>query len=445
VKRTTVSILCLLVWAYGLHAAELTMTLPEGSLTIEQAHRITMDNSPTVQQAIARILAANARLGQAQSAWWPTIAAQGQHLESYASMQLDWAPNTRIRGSMHRSSCGVQLTWRLFDGFARRANILAAEWAVEQSQQLLSDTQRLLLEAVSTAFYGAQLARENMGIARQNQQFNRTLETDARTRWAAGSVAEAEMLNFSVRALQAESDFLDAERNFKVACTVLAELMAMPEATLPRDIYPTGSNKTLVRDLPDYEAQVAYALEHRPDLKALTSNILSLREQLRSRRAAYAPKIDLTAGADYLFQGDGGYVDQDEHSSYVGITARWDLFSGGRRGQEVLQARAEIRAAEAQRRQAILTVHSAVRQAIDNAQTAHATFTRQQQAYELTQRIRDHVETSYRTGVASLTRLNEAQTDLVRVAGAAASSRIQYVLALEKLKAETGRILREVN
>jgi outer membrane protein TolC len=43
--------------------------------------------------------------------------------------------------------------------------------------------------------------------------------------------------------------------------------------------------------------------------------------------------------------------------------------------------------------------------------------------------------------VATITRINEVQTDLTRAEGAVAASRIEYLLALENLAAATGRIL----
>jgi outer membrane protein TolC len=75
------------------------------------------------------------------------------------------------------------------------------------------------------------------------------------------------------------------------------------------------------------------------------------------------------------------------------------------------------------------------------ARVAEGTWKRNQQAADLTLRIRDHVAQAYQAGSASLTRLNEAQTDLSRASGAAAVSRIDYFQTLESLAAQTGRIL----
>jgi outer membrane protein TolC len=162
---------------------------------------------------------------------------------------------------------------------------------------------------------------------------------------------------------------------------------------------------------------------------------------MRSQKGNYAPKVSLVAGVDYLNQDDLGFVDQDEHNAFVGITAQWDLFTGGQRPAKVREIESEIRKLKDQRQEKILSIQSSIRQALDVAQTAYLTYQRQEKALELTKRIREHVEKTYKAGTAPLTRLNEAQTDLVRAAGQFESSRIQYQLALVNLKTETGQIL----
>ncbi len=51
------------------------------------------------------------------------------------------------------------------------------------------------------------------------------------------------------------------------------------------------------------------------------------------------------------------------------------------------------------------------------------------------------MERSYKAGETTLTRLNEAQTDLVAVSAAVVTSRIHYLQQLEILRSASGRIL----
>ena len=359
-----------------------------------------------------------------------------------STIQPDWAPQVSFNDTFNIETAGIEANWLLFDGFSSRARILAAKHQVEASQQTLEETRRLLAEAVTSAFYQAQLAVESMLISSQNQSFNRILEDEADKRWQVGSIPEAEKLNFSVRALQAETDFLRAKQSFKLVAAVLAKLLALPNANLPAELYPVRSDADVLnQEIPDYDSEFTYALEHRPDLKALQASIAALVENKKVQNGSYWPKLIVTSGFDYNKYNDLKSGDQEEHDAYAGLHLTWDLYQGGRRSAQVREAESNIRVLRAQRQQQVLSIQSAIQQAIASAEATHAMYQRQQQSLLLTEKIRDHVEKAYRAGVANLTRLNEAQTDLVRAAGAEATSRISYLLALQQLRAASGRIL----
>jgi len=91
-----------------------------------------------------------------------------------------------------------------------------------------------------------------------------------------------------------------------------------------------------------------------------------------------------------------------------------------------------------------LSIRSTLRQRIDEAETARLIYEQQKKIYRLSQSMRDSVEKSYKAGAASITRLNEAQTDLVRAKGAYSTAFIAYLLSLNQLDIESGRILEEL-
>lgn len=421
---------------------QLAMDIPSGTLTLEKAKLMAIEASPSVKQAAARIEAAQAVVGQARSALMPMVSLTLDKRYQNSTIQPDWKPQLRINDTFNISSAGIDANWLLFDGFASRARILAAKYQVEASEQTRNEAGRLLAEAVSSAFYQAQLAVESMLIAQQNQTFNRTLEDEADKRWQAGSIPEAEKLNFSVRALQAETDFLRAAQSFKLVTTVLAELLALPDARLPVELYPERSAADVLNQaVPSYETEYAYALENRPDLKVLQASMAAMAENKNVQKGSYWPKLILNSGFDYNKYNELQSGDQEEHDAYAGLHLSWDLYQGGRRSAQIRETDSNLRALREQRQQQVLAIQSAIQQAIASAEATRAMYQRQQQSLLLTAKIREHIEKAYRAGVATLTRLNEAQTDLVRAAGAEAASRINYLLALQQLKAASGRIL----
>jgi outer membrane protein TolC len=420
----------------------LAMEIPRGTLTLKQAQQLALKASPGVQQAVARIAAAQAVVDQARSSLKPHVNVYAGQRYQKSTMQPDWAPQQRITDSFDSFSAGIGANLLLFDGFTSQARILAAKHQVAASEQTLDETRRLLAAAVSSAFYQAQLAVESMFIAQQNQCFNRNLEDEADKRWQAGTIPEAEKLNFSVKALQAESDFLAAQQSFKLVTTLLAELLAINDAKLPIELYPVRSNEdVLCQALPEYAPEISYALERRPDLHVLDASIAALEENEKAHKGSYLPRLTLNSGFDYSTLKNMPDEDQEEHDTYAGLNLTWDLYQGGNRSGQIRQTQSEISALRQQRQQLVLAIQSAIQQAITSAEATRAMYQRQKQSLVLTERIRVHTEKAYRAGVANLTRLNEAQTDLVRAAGAEAASRINYLIALQQLNVASGRIL----
>ncbi|MBU0946642.1 MAG: TolC family protein [Proteobacteria bacterium] len=429
-------------YSWAEEPASLSMDIPTGTLTLREAQRIALAASPGIEEALARIQASQAVLDQARSSLQPTANFYAGYRNQDSIVQPDWAPEVQVRDNLNVTNVGIQANWLIFDGFSRRARILAAQYTVEASQHILGETRRLLAEAVATAFYQAQLAVESMLIAQQNHLFNRALEKEADIRWQAGSIPEAEKLNFSVRALEAGTDFIKEEQVFKIVTTVLAELMALPEAKLPEEMYPLRNEEGVpARPLPSYAEEFSYALQNRPDLKASASSIAALEENKKAQKGTYSPKVFVNGGFDYTKMTDVGVIDQEEHDTFAGVTLSWDLYKGGERSAKIREVDKTIQATRQQQRQLLLTIQSSIRQSIATASATRTMSDRRKLSLALTGRIRDHVEKAYRAGAATLTRLNEAQTDLVRASGAEAASRINYLLALEQLDAVSGRIL----
>ncbi|MBO8093590.1 MAG: TolC family protein [Prosthecochloris sp.] len=430
---------CLLLMPLHLTAADLTDELPEGTLTATEVKQLALERNPSLGQALARVRTAEAILRQAYSAWWPEVTATGGYTRNYADIQPDWQPDTTVVKRFYELRGGLELNWLLFDGFARRAETLAARHSAEEARLLEENTRRLLLESVSTAYRQSQLALEQMRIARRNMLFNRSLEQQASVKYRVGTAPKSEMLNFSVRALQAEHDYIEAERSFTVAIALLAELTGHPaEEPLDR-LYPEPvlTEEDVPEILPDESSLLAEALQNRPDLKAIGEAVRAAEYQKNAAKGAWGPVIGLNAGVNYLKQTDI-LPEQEEVTAYAGIGAEWKLFTGGRRSAVFQEKKAGLFALEEERRSKELAIASSVRQARANLEAAMKSLKLQQEAYLLTQTIRNDIEKLYSSGAASITRLNEAQTDLVKAAGLAASARIQYELAKEKLKLETG-------
>ncbi|WP_372807641.1 TolC family protein [Pontiella sp.] len=417
-------------------------TAQTNGLSLAEVRAAVLAANPSVREAVQRIAAAEAVLQQAKSAVRPTLSMTGSYGHVDASLHPDIDPVNRYSDSFKQASVGLQANWLLLDGCASRARILAAEHGVQQTRELVDETRRLLILSATVTFRQAQLARENVAIAERDFAFNTNLESDARKRFEAGAAPESEVLNFTIRALQAESAALQARLEYNTARVVLAELMALPEDRLSDALPIAEIDFSAPEPVPSMDGVLKSALARRPDYKALTAGRLALAESVKAAKGELAPKVALVGDVNYVDRH--GYTVAGQHGNYdsfVGLAASWDLFTGQREQNAVKQAQAEMRALEERQESLRLSIRSALRQRIAEAETARAVYERQKQIHELTVKVRDSVEKSYKAGLAPITRLNEAQTDLVRARGGYSSSYIAYRLILNQLDIETGRVL----
>jgi outer membrane protein TolC len=412
-------------------------------LTLAEVRTKVLAGNPSVREALQRIEAAEAVLKQARSAYLPSLSLSSSYGHVDASLHPDSDPGTRYSDSFLQGDAGLEASWLVFDGFAHRARNLAAKYGVQRSGELADETRRLLALAATVSFRQAQLAQQSVAIAERDLAFNKNLESDAQKRFEAGALPEADVHNFSIRALMAETSKLQSQLDYKTACTVLAQLMAFPEARLPENMQPEAIVFTELEAAPELDTELQYALANRPDYQALKSGQLALAQLVRVAQGDRLPQVALVGTVDYTDHGTG-YTVVGQHgnfNSFLGIAASWDLFTGGRKVGAVKEAQAEMRAVEAQKEALRLSIRSSLQQRIDEAETARAVFQRQDKIHELSQLVRDAVEKAYKAGAAPITRLNEAQTDLVRARGAYSAAYISYSLILNQLEIETGRIL----
>ncbi len=425
-------------------APSLLMAQPNG-LTLAETRAAVLSANPSVRESLQRIASAEAVLKQAHSAYLPTVSFAGSIGYMDVSVHPESDITNRYNDSMKQASGGLQASWLLFDGFAREARSLSAKYGLQQSRELADETRRLLILSATVSFRQAQLAMQNIEVAEQDYAFNTNLEGDAQKRFDVGMLPEADVYNFSIRALRAENSMLQTQLDYKIACAVLAELMALPDAQLSEGLRPVAAGFDLPGAVPELDLELQYALGNRPDYKAMQSGRLALEQQVRAAKGDLLPKVALTGSMTYTETEDRSVVENyGDYDSFVGITVKWDLFAGGRKINMVKQAQAEMCALEDQQEALRLSIRSVLRQRIDEAETATEVFGRQKKIYELSTRVRDSIEKAYRAGAVSITRLNEAQTDLVRARTGYASSYIACQLVLNRLDIETGRVMKDV-
>ena len=386
-------------------------------LSLMQAKQIARANNPNYIATRHAMAAASARFYQSVAPYLPTVTA------SYSMYEYKDTPASRGgNGSGSRrytqKTDGITARWLIFDGLMRTMNMLAARHDKSQSEALNCDALRLLMQSVRISYNNIILAQDKIRIAKADETFNRQLYNETKLKYEAGAASFADLLNFEIKMHNAESAVIAQEYNFFTSRSILAELMGLTNAILPADIFPklTPINEQFSIDVNVY---LDTALKNRPDLKAYREALLASKYRVAARWGAFMPTLNANVSFghqrnDWDTSGRWHFRDQGRNQSFdYGFDAEWVLFNGGRRIFDLREAQANLAISKQNLAEQWIAVVAEVRQTYaDRARRA-----RQMAIFKtnllLNQQARDLVEEEYKAGSASITRLNEAQRDLV--------------------------------
>ena len=420
-------------------------------LDLQTVQKIALENNPGLDAAAARVAQAKQRVAQASSAYWPRIDADASgrrvwlsDVEKASRLALArvFDPDATVDDPEDQYNLGLSANYALFTGFERKFANAAASYGESQSLQAQQDAWRLLLAAVASGYYSAQLALQAIAIAKADEQFNQRQFSEAAARRRVGVGSLSDELNFEVRVNSARTELINAQREYEITLYALSELMGIPSARFPSGVTLEPLQPETHKDMqaPDAEAAIATALKKRPDLLQIEYAIAQAEADIGVARSDYYPRIGISGNIE------GGRTDNpgfsvDEFGGSAALVLSYNLFSGGSKRATIREVKARKTEFEKQLDQLRNTIAFEVREAAARVRQTQEQVVLQEASLKLVEKNRDLVEKEYNAGQASLVRLNEAQRDLTTTQGRLALARVELRRALKLLEAATGEIL----
>ena len=438
---------------------------PDGILTLDAARMITVRDNPDLDAARARLAGAVAQIDQALARYYPTItfrhttglttqtARNRPQLTSVLS-SVEQLPSlagtadplqnvnplfrpflrplfgTPTLGSNSQAftnnSTGLTASWTAFDGFIREARIEAAKYARSAAAHSLADVRRLLVHATDTAYFQVQLAREELRIARADEVYSREQLEETEKLRNANRASLTDVQNFRVRLLAAQADVTAAIGSRDAGRVVLAELMGIPGVMLPNDLElaPLTDESDEEMTVPDADLWLQRAVANRPDLEQLDALLSVDQQNVRATDGLFSPSVALSGTWGLDRDGSIEYSSNDQASGGA-VEVRWELFTGGSREARRRVARSAVAEASANLRRARLTVESQVRQAVVALADAQGRIRLQRENLTTALDNRRAIRAAYSAGRETLTRLNQAQRDVLEADAGLSSARIR--------------------
>jgi multidrug efflux system outer membrane protein len=317
---------------------------------------------------------------------------------------------------------GLSLASFELDFFGRVRSLndaaLAQYLATEEARRAAHIT---LVAEVAKAYLAERAFDEQYELARQTLEARSGAYKLAKQRFDVGASSELDLREKEILVQGARAALALLTRQRAQASNALTLLVGKPVADLPPQ--QNLSEQNIVNDIP--AGLPSELLTHRPDIRAAEQRLLASNASIGAARAAFFPRISLTAGVGTASNELSGLFESGSRSWSFAPQLLLPIFDAGRNSATLTLAevRKNVAVAEYER-----TIQIAFREVAD-ALAARATLDEQIDAQRASQdaqaeRVRLS-ELRYRSGVSSSLDLLDAQRELFAAQQALVQARLQ--------------------
>ncbi len=409
-------------------------------LDLTAAQRIALERNPDYQAAFQAVSAARMAYYQKLGAYLPSISADFNLTSDLKNNLNSYHPPDTIApyDRNFTTTSTLAASWLLFDGLQREFTVLAARAALRGSEFNRADFERLLKRGVAYAYYDVLLGGAACEIAESDLEFQNSNLDQAQVRYRAGHISKSDLLNFRILRARSLCALAVARQNRDTALFALANLLGFPTGTLPDSVKFPGISDRLEALPLGVDFYMERALDRRPDLRVLAENVRITAFDRNRAIGSFLPTLTgfLNVGYDTNYYNYKRYSVDGRAWNTIdfngGVAMNWLLFNGFARYNRFRQTAYLEREAQLRLDGAALAAIQEVRNAVVafRTQLELSGYYREMMDWVFEQRQLTDLE--YWAGHVTITRLNEAQSELVTSQNNFATS----LIALAKARAQ---------
>lgn len=388
-----------------------------GGLTLEEAQRLAIENSPSLKTIRAEVEARDATLLRSDSRFYPRLGVESR-LEYFDSR-------------FERRSGGtgnVFAEWNLFNGFQDYSARKTRRIERDQAQVRLEIAEKSVHWDVETSFYKVIALQKSIELYNAALKRNDDNLKAARSRRAAGVVSEADVLEFNLYESILRADLAATESRLKQVQSELRTLTGQDQIVFPLSgstpKYKLQSDiKDLLEGLPGANA----------DIRIDQLEVERAGNEKRLAQGGFLPDVRVFASHGSL----GLRETQISPETYAGLVARWELFSGLDTLGAHREAAARIAQAETALRSTQIAKKGELEQVYVQLKALEYRIQLEEQNHEMAHRYLRTVADEYRRGVKNSPDLKTANDNVLQSHLREVSLFSEYIAQAGVLKAMT--------
>ncbi len=406
-------------------------------LTLQRCVEIALMKHPTIVAARNNVLASRSRVYEAQSAYYPQIAANAGYsrirpltgAQRVVSTGIDGTSPQNLQSSYNQFTGNVTLSQNIYDFGKTSSQVDIQKFGFDASRADLDTTIDQVLFSVKQAYYGALQAKRNRDVAEDTvKQFQQHLE-QAKGFYEVGTKPKFDVTKAEVDLSNARLNLIKAENSVKVAKVTLNNALGVPEAP----DYLIEDNLAFQKYEMTFQQAIETAYKNRPDLQSLLWKRMAAERSVDFARTGFYPA--LTGSASYNRQGNTFLPDE---GWTVGVGLTFPIFSGFLTKNQVEEAKANLAVARANEETLKQSVHLDVQQAYLNLSLAEDSINNTRLTVQQATENFEIANGRYTAGVGNPIEVTDAEVSLANARTGHIQALYDYKVARASLERAMG-------
>ena len=315
-----------------------------------------------------------------------------------------------------------------------KVSAMDVELAVEKARGSRLET----VTQVKNAYYAILFAKEAFNVYKEvyENAFDNYAETQKR--YDAQKASEFELVRAKTNVEQAVPNVYNAESSVILA---LWQLKAVLGVDLDMELDVAGSladySQHMMYDINQYEGET---LDMNTTMKQLAIQAEQLATNIRIQKFATLPSLAASFNFSYMSMANDVAFSEFPWIPYstAGLSLSIPVFAGGKRYQQIRQAKNQYEQVKLQIDNTERQLKIAIRQSLNTMEMNMKSYYAAQNAVASAQKAYDISEASYRVGRARLIELNDAQLALTQAKLAESQAIYNFVVAKAQLEQTLG-------
>ncbi|MCX8070984.1 MAG: TolC family protein [Candidatus Binatia bacterium] len=416
---------------------------PPAGWSLREVIALAVQRNPDLAGARARAEAALARVGEAESAFFPQLGARITFARTddpsrafgmiLSQRRFTFNTNFNRPGPTQDVRPEVLAAVPLFHGgqdyFRRQAAQAGARAA--RAEEVAS--RNAVIDAAAQAYYALLAAPEQVAVMQASLSAVRSALENARARFAAGAALKSDVLSLEARLQATEAAAVRARNAVELARSALRLVLALP-ATEEVAVSPAAEvGPTLPASFSD---ALARARTQRAELVAMRELVAAREAEVAAERAAFLPRVDLIGS--YGQNATDLRLSSSRDNWFFGATAEVDLFSGFRTLQRLRAAEHNLEEARQLEAKTQAVIEHEVRVAFSNWEEARQRLEASEAAVAAAEEALRLVTEQYRAGTVIVTRYLEAEAARTEARSQAVAARYELNRSAATLRKAMG-------